>query len=388
MRLPVLLVSVCLTAVAAVGIPGTDPTGGNDSSAALNNYIRDLCVNTSAIWPRDVVVDLAGGVYRLDAPLAINASITGCTGVIRITGGTLLAGVGLGGHGNSSFLVTVLNYWGGLGVTLERIVFACNHVSGGVRVDAAHHVHILDSNFVNFATVGVWGSKLLGQGHDLVVSGCRLTECTLGMEECADAATKRATAILIEFPDSHFRNTVITCGLVGLVNRGGANTFHNLHIWPSCNKDAHGANLTVGFLEAGGKSRISDCYIDNSRLRVESYEGSTITNVYFNGQSRLELAVSRSASQGPINASSSECEYWRGAMCGMVITNNRFDCSGAVCAGIDVLYMPTVARQMYVHSNVFTNESATLCTLASDCNNATQCASLLHSPAQTGISCP
>jgi len=35
------------------------------------------------------------------------------------------------------------------------------------------------------------------------------------MAQCADINLKHATAILIEFPDSHFRNTVITCGRAG-----------------------------------------------------------------------------------------------------------------------------------------------------------------------------
>ena len=125
--------------------------------------------------------------------------------------GTLLASAALGNLGsNHSFLVTVLDYWGGLGVSLEQLVFASDSHGGGLRVDAAHHVHVSDSNFLNFATVGIWGSKLLGMGHELAVDRCRLTECTAAMAHCADITKKNATAILMEFPDSHFRNTVIT----------------------------------------------------------------------------------------------------------------------------------------------------------------------------------
>jgi hypothetical protein len=150
-------------------------------------------------------------------------------------------------------------------------------------VDSSHHAHITDCIFLNFATVGIWGyvkpinfvwrvegcctgkvrvsvdlqripfqclapflrfctrlytlsprggrSKLLGMGHDLSVDRCRLTECTLAMAECASITSKTATAILMEFPDSHFRNTVISCGRAGVVNRAGSNTFHQLHIW-------------------------------------------------------------------------------------------------------------------------------------------------------------
>jgi hypothetical protein len=194
--------------------------------------------------PRDAVLDLNGGVYRLSEPIAVDPTVA-CSGTLRIRDGTLLADEALANHRvpsesnplgtNHSFLVTVLDYWNGLGVSLEKIVFANNGTGGGLRVDAAHHVHVSDSNFLNFATIGIWGSKLLsGTGHDLAVDRCRLSECTKSMAECADITKKNATAIVIEFPDSHFRNIVITCGFRGLVNRAGANNFASLHIWPSC----------------------------------------------------------------------------------------------------------------------------------------------------------
>ena len=157
-----------LLVAAHATIPGADPTGRNDSSGALNTAIRSLCNTTTAAVlvgggamplpvARDAVLDLEGGVYRLDAPLAVDSSVR-CTGMLRVRGGTLLAGEALGTHGaNHSFLLTVLSYWGGTGVALEQLVFASNGTGGGLRVDAAHHVHVADSVFLNFATTGIWG---------------------------------------------------------------------------------------------------------------------------------------------------------------------------------------------------------------------------------------
>ena len=143
---------------AAAGPPGSDPTGQTDSSAALNAAIRTLCEATAdGPAPRDAVLDLAGGIYRMDAPLAVNSSLR-CSGMLRIKSGTLLASAALAQLGNHSFLVTVLDYWGGLGVSLEQLIFASDSHGGGLRVDAAHHVHVSDSNFLNFATVGIWVS--------------------------------------------------------------------------------------------------------------------------------------------------------------------------------------------------------------------------------------
>lgn len=82
-------------------------------------------------------------------------------------------------------------------------------------------------------------------------------------------------AILMEFPDSHFRNTVIECGRAGVINRGGANTFHELHIWTSCTGSAgtpSSPNETVAFSEeAGGGTRISDMYIDNGIMEITGH---------------------------------------------------------------------------------------------------------------------
>jgi hypothetical protein len=254
--------------------PPGDPTGQRDSSAALNAELRRLCneppppalslvsAGLGGI-PRDVTLDLQGGVFRLDSPIVVNSSLK-CTGVLHIRGGTLYAGQALAAHGtNHSFLVEVLEYWNGLGVSLTDLNFASNGIGGGLRVDTAHHVHVQSSTFLNFATQGIWGSKLLGEGHDLLVNHCRLTECTLPMAQCAEISTKRATAILIEFPDSHFTNSVITCGLKGVVNRGGANNFRGLHIWTSCTGKAgeadggSSANTTVAFSEESGAKHAS-----------------------------------------------------------------------------------------------------------------------------------
>eukprot|EP00041_Stephanoeca_diplocostata_P015989 m.310998 g.310998 ORF g.310998 m.310998 type:complete len:358 (+) comp20216_c0_seq13:110-1183(+) len=289
-------------------IPGADPTGVNDSSAALNRAIRNIC-NATAMHtesstllgvdrvPRDAVLDLGGGIFRLNAPIAVDDTVV-CTGVLRIMRGTLLADERLADMGgNNSFLVTVISYWNGLGVSLEQMVFASNGTGGGVRVEAAHHVHIVDSNFLNFATVGIWGSRVTGvSGHELAVDRCRLTECTAGMSACADITQKKATAILLEFPDSHVRNTVITCGLMGIVNRAGSNTFITNHIWTSCTGDApYGANNTIGFADEAGATRISDSYIDNCDLVLSGYRGTTITNNFFNGGARLVLVCAGAA---------------------------------------------------------------------------------------------
>ena len=42
-----------------------------------------------------------------------------------------------------------------------------------------------------------------------------------------------------------------------------------MHIWTSCNHEATGDNLTVGFRDEAGDVQITDMYIDNCRLIVQ-----------------------------------------------------------------------------------------------------------------------
>lgn len=176
---PLLVAALASALAAPPAIPGADPTGQNDSSIALNLYVRALCAAAAPL--QEVALDLGFGVYRMDEALAINSSVSGCSGTLRIRSGTLLAGPPLGTRGNHSFLVTVLGYWTPGGVELQQLTLACANTSGGLRVDSAGHVHLSDAKVLNFATFGVWGSALLrGSGHDLVVERSLLAECTAG----------------------------------------------------------------------------------------------------------------------------------------------------------------------------------------------------------------
>ena len=318
-----------LSSVLAV-IPNADPTGKTDSSAALNAYLRGRCTCDAAVCA-DAVVDLDGGVYRMAAPLAIDSTVA-YEGKIRIRGGTLLADAALAQHGNSSFLVTVLDHWKSGGVSIDAVTFASNGTGGGLRVDSAGHTHVTDCTFLNFATVGIWGSKLLpGSGHDLSVDRCTLTECTKSMQDCADIRHKKATAILMDFPDSHFRNSVITCGLRGIVNRAGSNDFRGLHIWTSCTGlSARSANTTVAFADETGGSRISDCYFDNADLVISGYRGSTVSGSYFNAGANLVLKPPANEPTGKVNLTDPQCQYWKGAVCALTVVANHFLC-GATC---------------------------------------------------------
>ena len=374
---PLLLAALLSLSSTLAAIPNADPTGKLDSAPALNAFLRARCSCDAAVCA-DAVVDLDGGMYRMAAPLAIDSTVV-CAGKIRIRGGTLLADAALAQHGNSSFLVTILDHWKSGGVSIDAVTFASNGTGGGLRVDSAGHTHVTDCTFLNFATVGIWGSKLLpGSGHDLSVDRCTLTECTKSMQDCADIRHKKATAILIEFPDSHFRNSVITCGLRGIISRAGANDFRGLHIWTSCTGvSARGANTTVAFADEAGGSRITDCYFDNADLVISGYRGSTISNSYFNSGANLVLKPPTTVSKDqPVNLTDPHCQYWRGAVCALTVVANQFLCGATSkagggrtcpiqCATIDTSqYAIPAAADVYLSSNAFEGKApdASVCT--------------------------
>ncbi len=178
---------MALLGLTAASIPGTDPGGKNDSSSALNQHLRKLCdtSNPQHLHPRAVaapqvvVLDLAGGIYRLDSPLEFNKNVT-CTGPVTVTGGTLVAGDSLGAD---RFLVEAVNYIGqrlvGMELTFDRVVFASNFTGGGLLVNQSSFTTVSNCNFLNFATFGIHTS-----GGDFRLDRSVLMECTDGMVNC------------------------------------------------------------------------------------------------------------------------------------------------------------------------------------------------------------
>ena len=102
-------------------------------------------------------------------------------------------------------------------------------------------------------------------------------------------------------------------------------------------------------------------------MRVSGYRGSTISNSFFNAGARLELAQSKDSGKGRIDPTDSNCQYWHGAVCGMVVTSNRFSCSGTTCASINISHAIPAAASIYVHGNTFESSNASVCSNKHSC---------------------
>jgi hypothetical protein len=114
---PIMGLSCLLTALALGGASHVAPV--KDDAPALNQKLRGLC--NDEVRYVDTELDLGGKLWRMGSPLLIDHTLN-CSGMIRIRHGTLLALPGLASMPtNHSFLVTVLGYWNGLGVSFEEV---------------------------------------------------------------------------------------------------------------------------------------------------------------------------------------------------------------------------------------------------------------------------
>ena len=85
-----------------------------------------------------------------------------------------------------------------------------------------------------------------------------------------------------------------------------------------------------------------------------------------------------------MNASEPNCQYWRGALCGLLVTGNRFLCTQPeTCATIDASALGALpaARWVSVRGNAFEDDRAALCSSRRRCVGAADCADLFSSGA-------
>ena len=267
---------------------GADATGVADSTAALAAALaagKALAANNSlpaAAGSGGVLIDLAGGTYRVTAPLLLR----GANGV-RLAGGTLVAGAGFPATG------CLLDIEGGGNLVLEDLTLDSNHTGCGLRVDSVVQVTLARTFFLHYSSFGVWGDDSHGASHELMVSECFFAEYMWGERGFDTLALQNGTAIYLapQFYDSNFYHSIIRCTRTGIVNLAGANLWHGMHIYSTCNKDPSGGNVSVGLLNAAwGQTRIASSYFDDSPLVVVSASDITVKDNLVYGLSALIFA--------------------------------------------------------------------------------------------------
>jgi len=247
---------------------GADATGAADSTAALAAALAagEALAASNGLPPAagsgGVLIDLAGGTFRVTAPLLLRGA-----GGLRLAGGTLVAGEGF------PPTACLLDIQGGGNIVLEDLTLDSNHTGCGLRVDNVVQVTLARTFFLHYSSYGVWGDDSGGASHELMVSECFFAEFMWGERGFDTLALQNGTAIYLapQFYDSNFYHSIIRCTRTGIVNLAGANLWHGMHVYSTCNKDPSGGNVSVGMLAAAwGQTRISSCYWDDSPLVVRA----------------------------------------------------------------------------------------------------------------------
>jgi len=291
---------------------GGDPTGALDSSAALEAALEAATgvSGANALPPAGgsgfVSVDLGGGTYKVSRPLLVRSSASYNLGVI-IRGGSLVAD-------KATFAplgACVIDVQSAATLTIEDVVIDGAHVAGGMRLDNALGVTIQRVQVLHYSSFGILGDDAHGASHELLVTEAFFSEMLWGEPGFDSVAAKNGTAIFLapQFYDSNFYDIIIRCSRVGVVNFAGANLWHGLHVYSTCNKDPSGGNVSLGFVDAAyGQSRITNCYFDDSPLVILTAHDKIVTDNMFYGFSGL------------IFAPATQHDAWHG----LLVANNIF----------------------------------------------------------------
>jgi hypothetical protein len=320
---------------------GADPTGVNDSTAAIQAAV-DAAGNTSApvpdVYGGKLTVHLEGGSYMVSKPIQVGEAYG-----VAITGGSLFASAAFPPDGY------LLNGEQPKQLSLSTLTLDARHIGGCLRLDMGLQIIVTDVLFYGFRTHGVLADDQAGMGHELLLDSCFFAEYNWNEPGFNDKSKKFGTGVEMRYPDSHILNSIFRCSLYGVVNKAGSNQFSQLHIYTTCDHAATAANMTTGFLELGFQSRFLDGYIDNCNLEIGHASFLTeVSNTLFFGQAGI--VVSPSEANQPVT--------------GLRITGNTFSCTPQGCGFIAVDQSNgTIAfdqmQGVAVMNNAFANASNT-----------------------------
>lgn len=262
---------------------GADPTGVNDSTTILQ-YAIDTAAEYHNLYNLFIEIELQGGNYLISAPLTLSGRTKDYSSFI-IRNGQITVNPLLFPNDGFIFYCVYCNQ-----ITWMDLILDNNHVGGGIYTDTALQNVVDNVFFLHYKTMGIYGGSVYGMGHELLVSSSVFAEYMWGEPNFNITANQNGTAIFMTYPDNNFYNVIIRCTRVGIVNRAGANLYHGVHIYSTCNKDPDGSNVAIGYLSDASQNRITNCYFDDSPLVLADIWSGTITNNLFFGLSGLIFA--------------------------------------------------------------------------------------------------
>lgn len=257
---------------------GADPSGKNDSSAAIQKAIqaaKDVFVSSTA-GSGSLTVDLQGGSYRIDTTL----DLSWAAGFV-FSGGSLIAGPSFP---NSSYIVYCRSC---TKLMFRDLIVDNQHRGGGFMFSSPLQVQIDNAFFSHFATHGVYCNET--GGHELLLANSFFEEFHWGEPGYNTSSAKTATAIELVQPDSSILNVIIRCAKKGIVSSSTSNLIESTHIYTTCNHADLPAENTICFDVKG--ARVIDSYVDNCIFRVTELDyGLVLSGTQFFGVAQLALA--------------------------------------------------------------------------------------------------
>lgn len=268
---------------------GGDPTGRNVSDAAFAAAMSAASavargLGLGAVGAGGLTIDLGGGTFLISMPIAVTGE--GFT----ISGGTLLADSASNGWPPGACLLDVV---GTQNIALASLTLDGAHVACGARFDNVVQVDVNTVFVLHYKDFGIHGDDARGASHELMVSDSFFAEYMWGEPGFDNIDVLQGTAIYLEsqFYDSNFYNSIVRCTRVGIVNLAGANLFHGMHVYATCNKNPDAYNVSVGLLQgAWSQTRVINCYWDDSPLVMTSPNQITLKDNLFYGLSGLVFA--------------------------------------------------------------------------------------------------
>ncbi|KAJ0485465.1 putative endo-polygalacturonase [Helianthus annuus] len=284
---------------------GADPSGVQDSTAAVMDAVSDACSvgNGQQLLPGvndlgGAIVDLQGGSFRVSKPIVIPPN----SGNLVIQGGTLRAsntfppdGYLIELHSPSSLKSskTTANkshdtlsdmktrnepiYYED--ITFRDILFDSSNIGGGLRVVDSARTRVNNCFFLHFVTEGI----LVERGHETFISSCFMGEIpTIGGDQ--HERDFMGTAIDLASNDNAVTDVVIFSAAIGMVLRGQANMITGVHCY---NKATFFGG--IGILIKTGQIRIDNSYMDYNSIVIEDPSQVHITNGFFLGGGNIVL---------------------------------------------------------------------------------------------------
>jgi len=274
---------------------GADPTGRNDSWAALNAALG-VCLQQSALSPngnfpgdtsfgngkavRDMGgcdIDLQGGEYRISQPLVLpeyNANMQFGRGSLVAApdfAGDFLFVIGI--EGSCKVPQGSCN----IDINFPELFLDGSHVASGMQINNVMGVTIGPGGyFLNFTAFGLQ----INNGHEVMMERCWLGETNFDFDHEKYGAPPNATAVQINGNDHYILNSIVFSSRVGIEVHGAADYVQGVHVWFPVNHAVAFAN-TMAFHVTGAGNRFSGCYIDGGRAVFE--KAALAKNIWMNG---------------------------------------------------------------------------------------------------------